>query len=312
MKAAFVFPGQGSQSVAMMDAYGDLPDIRATFDEASECLGKDLWRLVSQGPSEDLGLTVNTQPVMLAAGVAVYRAWLGSGGTKPDFVAGHSLAEYSALVASEAMRFADAVRLVGIRAQAMQDAVPAGLGAIAAVLGLDDAEVLAACEAARQGEVVEPANFNTPGQLVISGHRSAVERAIELAKQKGAKRAVMLPMSIPAHCSLMRPAAEQLKPYLAQVELRAPAIPVIHNFDVQSHADPGEIRSVLEKQIYSPVRWSDTVASLARMGVTHVIECGPGKVLVGLTKRIDPNLKSLALADAPSMQQAKVALTEAG
>lgn len=304
MKLALVFPGQGSQSVGMMQAYGDAPVVRATFDEASAALGEDLWRLASEGPAEAQALTVNTQPLMLAAGVAVYRLWRERGGAEPALVAGHSLGEYSALVAAGALEFRDAVPLVRLRARAMQEAVPAGAGAMAAILGLDEDAVRAACAEAAQGEVVSAANFNGPGQTVIAGSAAAVARAAEAAKAKGAKRAVMLPVSAPFHCALMRAAGDKLQARLRALAVSPPRLPVLHNADVQPHADPAEIREALVRQSYSPVRWTETIQAMARQGVTHVYECGPGKVLAGLTRRIAGTLQGGALADAASLEQA--------
>jgi|SRR5581483_5171569 len=311
MQLAFVFPGQGSQSIGMMAGFDAQPIVRKTFDEASQVLGDDLWRLVTSGPEEDLNRTVNTQPVMLTAGVAAWRAWQEQGGTMPIVVAGHSLGEYTALVAAGALAFSDAVPLVRFRAQAMQDAVPAGVGAMAALLGLDDHAVAAACaEAAAQvpGEVVEPVNYNAPGQLVIAGHRSAVERAIAAAKSKGAKRGVLLPVSAPFHSSLLKPAADRLRERLAQVEFRAPRIPVLHNVDVAQHRTADEIRDALARQAASPVRWVETIRAMAGHGVTHVVECGPGKVLAGLTRRIAPELTGLSLADSASIATVQTTL----
>jgi [acyl-carrier-protein] S-malonyltransferase len=309
MKLALVFPGQGSQSVGMMRAYGDSAVIRATFDEASTALGRDLWRLVEEGPAEALSQTVNTQPVMLTAGIAVYRAWLDRGGPRPALVAGHSLGEYTALVAADALDFADAVPLVQFRAQAMQEAVPQGVGAMAAILGLDDESIRATCLEAAQGQVVEAVNFNGPGQIVIAGHAAAVVRATEVAKAKGAKRAVMLAVSAPFHCPLMKPAADLLKERLATITLRRPAIAVLHNVDAASYEDPEAIRDALVRQADSPVRWVDIIRAMAAQGVTHVFESGPGKVLAGLTKRIEGTLQGAALADAASLDRA---LAEAG
>jgi len=303
-KLALVFPGQGSQSVGMMTAYGDLPAIRQTFDEASAALGEDLWALAESGPAEAQALTVNTQPLMLAAGVAVWRAWCDLGGPAPAFVAGHSLGEYGALVAAGVLDFADAIKLVRLRAQAMQEAVPAGQGAMAALLGLDEPATRQACQEAAQGEVVEPANLNSPGQIVIAGHASAVARAMEAAKALGAKRAVLLPVSAPFHCSLMKPAGARLGDKLATTTLREPAIPVLHNVDVQPHRNADEIRTALVAQTYSPVRWIETIQALSAAGVTHVFECGPGKVLAGMTKRIAPELSGAALVDQESLAQA--------
>ena len=301
MTFAFVFPGQGAQTVGMMDAYGDAPVVRATFDEASVVLGFDLWQLAAAGPAEALARTVVTQPLMLAAGVAVWRLWQSRPAPQPAWLAGHSLAEYSALVAGGALQFADAVRLIQRRAQLMQDAVPEGQGAMAAILGLDDAAVAAACAEGAQGEVLEPANFNSPGQVVIAGVRSAVERGIEAAKARGAKRAVMLMMSVPSHCSLLRGAADQLAEALAEVDVQAPRIPVIHNVDMQAHDDPAAIRAALVRQLYSPVQWSGSLRVLAEHGVVHVAECGPGKVLAGLCRRIDARLQGASLHDAASL-----------
>lgn len=304
MSFALVFPGQGSQAVGMMNAYGDLPVIRRTFDEASSALGEDLWQMVSEGPAERLTLTVNTQPLMLTAGVAVYRAWQEAGGPAPAVVAGHSLGEYSALVAAGALAFADAVPLVRLRAQAMQEAVPTGQGAMAALMGLEADVVREACAEAAQGEVVEAANLNAPGQIVIAGAASAVQRAIEVAKGKGAKRAVLLPVSAPFHCALMRPAAERLKARLAEISIARPQIDVLNNVDVVVASEPDAIRDALVRQAYSPVRWIETIQAMAARGVGQVFECGPGKVLAGMTKRIDGNLQGAGLADAASLQQA--------
>jgi [acyl-carrier-protein] S-malonyltransferase len=306
MKLGFVFPGQGSQSLGMMQAYGDAPVVRATFDEASRALDQDLWQLATEGPAEAQSQTVNTQPLMLTAGIAVYRLWREQGGPLPSMVAGHSLGEYSALVAADVLDFLDAVALVRLRAQAMQEAVPPGQGAMAAILGLDDIAVCAACAEAAQGEVVEAVNYNGPGQTVIAGHATAVGRAVQVAKAMGAKRAVMLPVSAPFHCALMRPAGEKLKARLDSLTLSPPRIDVIHNFDVQSHGDPQAIREVMVQQASSPVRWTETIQAMARRGVTHVYECGPGKVLAGLTRRIEASLKGGPLADAASMEQALV------
>lgn len=304
MKFALVFPGQGSQSVGMMSAYGDNPVIRQTFDEASSALGEDLWSMVNDGPAERLALTVNTQPLMLTAGVAVYRAWLAAGGPAPAFVAGHSLGEYSALVAAGALRFTDAVPLVRFRAAAMQEAVPEGQGAMAALLGLDVDAVHAVCEKVAQGEVVSAANLNAAGQIVIAGATAAVERAMEEAKAQGAKRAVKLPVSAPFHCALMKPAAERLAERLADIEIAAPQLPVINNVDVSVCDQPELIRDALIRQAYSPVRWIETVQSMAEQGVGAVIECGPGKVLAGMTKRIVKELQGAAIVDADTLTQA--------
>jgi [acyl-carrier-protein] S-malonyltransferase len=308
MKIAFVFPGQGSQAVGMMNGFGAHPVVRETFAEASDALGEDLWALVEGGPQDRLALTTNTQPVMLTAGVAAWRAWQASGGPQPAVVAGHSLGEYSALVAAGALAFRDAVPLVRFRAQAMQEAVPAGQGAMAAIMGGDDGAVVFACGEAAQGQVCEAVNFNAPGQVVIAGHREAVERAIGLAKQGGAKRGVMLPVSAPFHSTLLRPAADQLALRLAQVAVATPSIPVIHNVDVAQHSEPAEIRDALARQAANPVHWTSTVLAMADMGVTHVVECGPGKVLAGLTKRIKGDLPAFALTDSDAIAAAIGAL----
>ena len=302
---AFVFPGQGSQSVGMMAGFGDAPVIKATFIEASDLLHVDLWKMVLDGPAEDLAQTVNTQPLMLTAGIAAWRAWRSQGGAMPDYFAGHSLGEYSALVAAEAIEFSDAVPLVRFRAEAMQQAVPVGQGGIAAILGLDEDAVKAACAEAAHGEIVEPANYNSPGQLVISGSRAAVERAIEAAKARGAKRAMMLPMSVPAHSSLMRPAAERLRERIAAISVAAPKVPVIQNIDVASFNDPAAIKDALVRQLYGPVRWIETIKALADAGMKHVIECGPGRVLVGLNKRIDDRIQAASIHDQASLDTVK-------
>jgi len=308
MAIAFVFPGQGSQSVGMMAGFEGHPLVRATFDEASTALGDDLWTLVNDGPEEALSQTVNTQPVMLTAGVAVWRAWQAAGGAMPSVVAGHSLGEYTALVVAGALAFRDAVPLVRYRAQAMQDAVPPGVGAMAAILGLDAAGVAAACEESAQGKVVEPVNFNTPEQIVIAGHREAVERAIAAATAKGAKRGVLLPVSAPFHSSLMRPAAERLAAKLATVVIATPAIPVVHNVDVAVHPEPDAIRVALARQAAAPVRWVETIQCIAARGVTRVVECGPGRVLTGMCKRIDRNLRGHALDAGADIETVRATL----
>ena len=310
MTIAFVFPGQGSQQVGMMDGFGDDPVVHATFAEASEALGEDLWQLVHEGPADGLNLTRNTQPVMLTAGVAVWRAWQAAGGAAPAHMAGHSLGEYTALVAAGALAFRDAVPLVRFRAEAMQDAVAAGVGAMAAIIGADQAAVADACREAAQGEVVEPVNFNAPNQIVIAGDRKAVERAMVAAKARGAKRALLLPVSAPFHSSLLAPAAERLALRLAHVDIAAPAIPVVHNVDVQTHQTADEIRAALAQQAASPVRWTETVAWLADRGVTTIVECGPGKVLAGLAKRIDERLTAYALTDGAAIAEARAALAD--
>jgi [acyl-carrier-protein] S-malonyltransferase len=311
MKLAFVFPGQGSQAVGMMSGFAAHPIVRETFAEASAALGDDLWTLVEEGPPEALNLTTNTQPVMLTAGYAAYRVWLAEGGAKPEVMAGHSLGEYTALVASGALSFHDALPLVRFRAQAMQDAVPAGVGAMAAIMGADDAAVAAACAEAAQGQVVEPVNFNAPGQIVIAGHKEAVERAIVLAKQKGAKRGVLLPVSAPFHSSLLKPAADKLATRLAQVAFAPPTIPIIHNVDVAEHAEPDAIRAALAQQAASPVRWTATVRRMVELGVTHVVECGPGRVLAGMNKRIAESIEPFALIDSDAVNETLAALKAA-
>jgi len=304
VKLAFVFPGQGSQSVGMMQGWGDRAEVRATFAEASDALGQDMWALVTDGPADLLNQTVNTQPAMLAADIAAWRVWQAAGGATPALMAGHSLGEYAALVAAGSLDFADAIRLVRFRAEAMQAAVPEGIGAMAAILGLDDDAVRAVCNEAAAGEVVEAVNLNSPGQVVIAGNKSAVERAMALAKEKGAKRALPLPVSVPSHSSLMRPAAEKLLAHLQDVSIATPRIPVLHNTDVQSHTEADAIRAALAKQLHTPVRWVETVQALKAAGMERVIECGPGKVLAGLNKRIDDSLPALALVDEASLQAA--------
>lgn len=304
MKIAFVFPGQGSQSVGMMDAWAGHAAVESTLAQASQALGQDIAQLIAGGPAEELNLTTNTQPVMLASAVAVYRAWVAAGGRAPDLVAGHSLGEYSALTAAGAFDLADAVRIVRVRADAMQAAVPVGQGGMAAVLGLDDDVVREVCSQAAQGEIVEAVNFNAPAQVVIAGNKAAVERACELAKARGAKRAVLLPVSAPFHSSLLRPAADVLSRALAAVTLNSPSIPLINNVDVACPADPDAIRDALVRQAWHPVRWVETVQAMKAQGITHIVECGPGKVLNGLTKRIDRDLVGLAITDPESLQAA--------
>ena len=301
MTLAILFPGQGSQSLGMMQGFADLPVVEQTFREASALVGVDYWKMVTEGPAEALNQTVNTQPVMLIAGVACWSAWREKGGAMPAYFAGHSLGEYTALVATGALRFEDAVPLVRFRAQAMQEAVPEGTGGIAAILGLDEPAIREVCAAAAQGEVLEPANLNSPGQIVIAGHRTAVERGMAAAKEKGAKRAVMLPMSAPSHCSLMKPAADRLAERLATLTVSKPQVPVVQNRDVQAYDDPARIRQALVEQLYNPVRWIETVQFLAGKGVTRMIECGPGKVLTGLSKRIAGDAEVIAINDTAAL-----------
>ncbi|AJP49512.1 ACP S-malonyltransferase [Rugosibacter aromaticivorans] len=304
MKFALVFPGQGSQSLGMMVHYGAAAVVRTTFDEASTALGRDLWQLAAEGPTDALNQTVNTQPLMLTAGVATYRLWREKGGVCPTVMAGHSLGEYSALVAAGVISLRDAVSLVELRARAMQEAVAAGEGAMAAILGLDAAAVIAACAESAQGQIVQAVNFNEPKQIVIAGHKAAVERAAGAAKAKGAKRAVMLPVSAPFHCTLMLPAAEKLRARLSQMSFSIPEIPVLNNVDVAQLTDPEAIKEALVRQAASPVRWVEIMQAMRQTGVTHVIECGPGKVLSGLAKRCDENLTGLAMADIAGMEAA--------
>ncbi|AXL51580.1 ACP S-malonyltransferase [Paraburkholderia caffeinilytica] len=303
MKFAFVFPGQGSQSVGMLNAFADHAVVRETVQEASDALNQDLGKLIAEGPADDLNLTTNTQPVMLTAAYAIYRAWLQAGGPKPAIVAGHSLGEYTALVAAGAIAFRDAVPLVRFRAQAMQTAVPVGVGGMAAILGLDDDTVRAVCAEASVAGVVEAVNFNAPAQVVIAGHKAAVEKACEVAKAKGAKRALPLPVSAPFHSSLLKPASDQLREYLASVDVQVPSIPVINNVDVAVVNEPAKIKDALVRQAAGPVRWVESVQAMAAQGVTHVIECGPGKVLAGLTKRIDGNLVGASVFDPASLEE---------
>lgn len=307
MNFALVFPGQGSQALGMMAAYGDSPIIRDAFNEASTALGRDLWQLVTEGPAEALNQTMNTQPLMLTAGIAIFRLWLEKGGNEPRMVAGHSLGEYTALVAAGALRFGDAVPLVEFRAKAMQEAVPAGEGAMAAILGLDAAVVKAVCDECAQGQVVEAVNFNTPEQTVIAGHAVAVQRAADVAKARGAKRTVMLPVSAPFHCSLMKPAAERLRERLSGLSLTAPKIAVVNNADVACLSDPQAIKDALVRQASSPVRWVETMQAMANQGVSHVYECGPGKVLAGLVKRCAGGLLGGAMADLAGLEAALAA-----
>jgi len=312
---AFVFPGQGSQAVGMLDAWGDHPVVRQTVQEASDALGEDLGQLIHDGPKESLALTTNTQPVMLLAGVAAYRAWRAEGGAVPVAVAGHSLGEYSALVASGVLTLAQAVPLVRLRAQAMQEAVPVGQGAMAAILGLDTARVVEGCAQATASfgagspEVVEAVNFNDPAQTVIAGSKAGVEKACEVLKGLGAKRALLLAVSAPFHSSLMKPAAERLKAKLAETALAAPQIPVVNNIDVAVQTEPDAIRDALYRQAFGPVRWVECVAALKARGVSTLVECGPGKVLAGMVKRIDAELQSAALYDPATLAEVKALLS---
>lgn len=298
---AFVFPGQGSQAIGMLNGFADNIVVQQTIAEASDALQFDLAKLIADGPKEDLDLTTNTQPVMLACAVAFYRAWLAAGGKVPSIVAGHSLGEYSALVAAGVIRFADAVPLVRFRAQAMQEAVPVGQGGMAAILGLSDDDVRAACIEAAQGEVVEPVNFNAPAQVVIAGHKAAVERACEAAKARGAKRALSLPVSAPFHSSLLKPASDRLRDHLANVTFSAPQIALINNVDVAIVTDPAAIKDALVRQAASPVRWVETVQHIAASGASRLVECGPGKVLSGLVKRINGELQADAIYDQATL-----------
>jgi len=304
-KLAFVFPGQGSQSVGMLDVLAaDFPQVKQAFSEASDAINNNLWDLVVNGPEERLNETTTTQPLMLAADIAVWRAWQARNGPQPGLLAGHSLGEYAALVASGVMQFADAVRLVERRGQLMQSAVKPGKGAMAAVLGLDDEIIEAICREAAEGQIVSAANYNSPGQLVIAGEANAVERAMHQAKAAGARRAVILPVSVPSHCALMRPAAEGLNEMLDAIELCAPEIPVLQNVNVTASADPDTIRKALSAQLYSPVRWTDTVRSMANQGIQRIAECGPGRVLSGLGRRINRDLEWLALEDIETFERA--------
>ncbi|MEQ6351746.1 ACP S-malonyltransferase [Ralstonia pseudosolanacearum] len=308
MTFAFVFPGQGSQSVGMLNAFADHPVVAATLAEASDVLGQDIGKLIAEGPADELNLTTNTQPVMLTAAVAVYRAWQAAGGPTPAVVAGHSLGEYSALVAAGAIAFKDAVPLVRFRAKAMQEAVPVGEGGMAAILGLSDDDVRAACAEASSAGVVEAVNFNAPAQVVIAGAKAAVDKACEIAKAKGAKRALPLPVSAPFHSSLLKPASDRLREYLSGVAVGAPAIPVINNVDVALVSDPAAIKDALVRQAASPVRWVETVQKMKADGIARVVECGPGKVLAGLTKRIDGDIVGDAIFDPASLEAVLVQL----
>ena len=305
MSLAFIFPGQGSQSVGMLkDLAENFSEVSSTFQEASDALGYDLWSLIQEGPAEKLNSTDVTQPAMLASGVATWRAWQAKGGAMPDVMAGHSLGEYTALVCAGSLDFVDAVKLVSQRGQFMMQAVPAGTGAMAAILGLDDDAVRQVCLDAADGEVLEAVNYNSPGQVVVAGNKSAVERVTILAKEKGAKRALELPVSVPSHCALMKPAAEQLAEVMAGISFNAPSIPVLNNVDVMAAKSEADIRDALKRQLFSPVRWVETIEKMSTDGVDKVIECGPGKVLVGLNKRINKSMVSAALIDSASIEAA--------
>jgi [acyl-carrier-protein] S-malonyltransferase len=305
MSLAFVFPGQGSQSEGMLsDLAAEFSEVEATFREAAEVLGYDLWDIVQNGPADKLNSTDITQPAMLAAGVAVWRVWQARGGAQPTMLAGHSLGEYTALVCAGSLAFTDAIKLVAERGRLMQQAVPAGTGAMAAVLGLEDDAVRQACSDAAAGEVLEAVNFNSPGQVVVAGNKAAVERLVTLAKERGAKRALLLPVSVPSHCALMQPAAEQLATILKDVAIQAPGIPVINNADVATPSEPDAIRDALVRQLYSPVRWVETIQKMSTDGVDRLFECGPGKVLVGLNKRIERNMAAQAVLDPDSLSAA--------
>jgi len=311
MTFALVFPGQGSQSVGMLAELGAVhAQIKETFQEASDALGYDLWQLIQDGPEEELNKTHITQPAMLTGGVAIWRLWQAQTDSMPAIMAGHSLGEYSALVAAGSLSLSDAVNLVADRGRFMQEAVPAGIGAMAAILGLDDEKVIAVCESSASDEVVTAVNFNSPGQVVIAGHAAAVERAVDAAKAAGAKRALMLPVSVPSHCSLMMPAAEKLAARLADITINAPTVPVINNVDVKAESDPAAIREALKRQLFCPVRWVDTIQSFAAQGIQQVVECGPGKVLAGLNKRINREMTGFTTSDIAGLDKAVQAIQE--
>jgi [acyl-carrier-protein] S-malonyltransferase len=303
-RVAFVFPGQGSQSVGMLGAFADSAVVGDIVRRASEALGEDIGRMIGEGPAERLELTVNTQPCLLTASYAIYAAWRAAGGLVPALMAGHSLGEYTALVAAEAIRLEEAVPLVRFRAQVMQEAVPVGVGAMAAILGLDDGRVIEACAEAAGDEVVEAVNFNAPAQIVIAGHRAAVARACDISRRLGAKRAVTLAVSVPFHSSLLASAADRLRVQLASVDVRSPSVPVINNVDVAVESDPQRVKDALARQAAGPVRWTQIIQAMSERGITHVVECGPGKVLSALTRRIAPGLQSLSVSDPDSLKQA--------
>ena len=301
---AFVFPGQGSQSLGMLSAMAvSHDDVRLTFERASDVLGKDLWSIVVNGPEEELNQTQNTQPAMLAAGVAVWDIWCKHSAIRPSWMAGHSLGEYTALVCSGAMSFEDGIKLVALRGQLMQEAVPVGVGSMAAILGLDDQQVINVCAEVAENEVVSAVNFNAPGQVVIAGNLAAVERAMLAAKAAGAKRVLLLPVSVPSHCALMQSAAEKLDTYLLNTVIEAPKMTLVHNVDVASHSTPELIRQALKEQLYKPVRWVDTIKLMQDKGVTHFVECGPGKVLIGLNKRIAKEAEHFSMYDSETLNK---------
>jgi len=302
---SFIFPGQGSQSVGMMADFNGHPLIQSTFNEASEVLNVDFWRMATE-PNEDINQTIHTQPILLTAGIATWRLWQSKSDKLPTYLAGHSLGEYSALVASNAIEFKDALKLVKFRAEVMQKAVPEGVGAMAAILGMTDQEVVDACKEAQENEVVEAVNFNSPGQVVIAGNVLAVERAIDIAKSKGAKRAILLPVSVPSHCTLMQKASEELRAYLDTISIHKPSINVIHNVDVMTHDDANSIKDALSKQLCHPVRWVETIEKIASHQISNIAECGPGKVLTGLAKRISAELKGTALVSENAMDEFEI------
>ena len=310
MSLGFVFPGQGSQSVGMVSALSQsFASVKTTFEEGSDALGYDLWGLVESGPEEELNKTDKTQPAMLAAGVAVWRVWQEKGLAQPSLLAGHSLGEYTALTCAGAMEFSDAIKIVSLRGQFMQEAVPQGTGAMAAILGLDDEVVIELCNKAAKGDVVSAVNFNSPGQVVVAGETNAVNRAVDSAKEAGAKRALILPVSVPSHCALMKPAAEKLAELLKTINIQSPLIKVLHNVNVETANNSDEIRELLVQQLYSPVRWVETVQKFTASGVTSVVECGPGKVLAGLSKRIDRKLPTLPVYDEITLEKALSAIS---